>query len=154
MKRTEEIKEIIETLLQGTELFLVDLKVSSDNSIEVFIDSLKGVTVASCVALSRQLEAKLDRETEDFDLTVFSAGIGFPFKVPQQYEKNLGNLIEVKLESGEKLQGVLKSYSDTSFVVECEEKVAVEGQKKKNIIKVEKEIPFSDTKEVRDIVVF
>lgn len=87
MKSTEEIKDIIETILQGTDLFLVDLKVSPDNSIEVYIDSLKGINVDSCVTLSKQLDAKLDRDTEDFELTVSSAGIGYPFKVTQQYEK-------------------------------------------------------------------
>ena len=54
MKSTEEIKDIIETILQGTDLFLVDLKVSPDNSIEVYIDSLNGINVDSCVTLSKQ----------------------------------------------------------------------------------------------------
>ena len=148
MKRTEEIKDIIETILQGTDLFLVDLKVSPDNSIEVYIDSLKGINVDSCVTLSKQLDAKLDRDT------VSSAGIGYPFKVTQQYEKNLGNQVEVKLQNGGKLQGTLKSHSVTGIVIECEEKVAVEGKKKKSIVKVEKEIHFTDIKEVKDIVVF
>lgn len=154
MKSTEEIKDIIETMLQGTELFLVDLNVSLENSIEVYIDSLKGINVDSCVAISKQLDAQLDRDIEDYDLTVSSAGIGYPFKVPQQYEKNLGNQVEVKLQNGEKLQGILKSHSEAGIVVECEEKVAIEGKKKKSIVKVEKEIHFTDIKEVKDIVVF
>ena len=154
MKSTEEIKDIIETMLQGTELFLVDLKVSLENSIEVYIDSLKGINVDSCVAISKQLDAQLDRDIEDYDLTVSSAGIGYPFKVPQQYEKNLGNQVEVKLQNGEKLQGILKSHSEAGIVMECEETVAVEGKKKKSIVKVEKEIHFTDIKEVKDIVVF
>ena len=154
MKSTEEIKDIIETMLQGTELFLVDLKVSLENSIEVYIDSLKGINVDSCVAISKQLDAQLDRDIEDYDLTVSSAGIGYPFKVPQQYEKNLGNQVEVKLQNGEKLQGILKSHSEAGIVMECEEKVAVEGKKKKSIVKVEKEIHFTDIKEDKDIVVF
>ena len=140
MKSTEEIKDIIETILQGTDLFLVDLKVSPDNSIEVYIDSLKGINVDSCVTLSKQLDAKLDRDTEDFELTVSSAGIGYPFKVT--------------LQNGGKLQGILKSHSNTGIVIECEEKVTVEGKKKKSIVKVEKEIHFTDIKEVKDIVVF
>jgi len=154
MKSTEEIKDIIETILQGTELFLVELKVSPENSIEIYIDSLKGINVDSCATISRQLDAQLDRDIEDYDLTVSSAGIGYPFKVPQQYEKNLGNRVEVKLQNGKKLEGILKSHSETGIVVECEEKVTVEGKKKKSIIKVEKEIPFNDIKEVKDIVVF
>ena len=106
------------------------------------------------MAISKQLDAQLDRDIEDYDLTVSSAGIGYPFKVPQQYEKNLGNQVEVKLQNGEKLQGTLKSHSEAGIVMECEEKVAVEGKKKKSIVKVEKEIHFTDIKEVKDIVVF
>lgn len=71
MKSTEEIKDIIETILQGTDLFLVDLKVSPDNSIEVYIDSLKGINVDSCVTLSKQLDAKLDRGYRGFRVNRF-----------------------------------------------------------------------------------
>ena len=66
----------------------------------------------------------------------------------------MGNQVEVKLQNGEKLQGILKSHSEAGIVMECEEKVAVEGKKKKSIVKVEKEIHFTDIKEVKDIVVF
>ena len=41
MKSVAEIKEIMDTILQGTDLFLVDLSVAADNSIEVEIDAPK-----------------------------------------------------------------------------------------------------------------
>lgn len=154
MKSTREIKSIIESLLEGSELFLVDLIVSTENSIEVYIDSLTGVNVGKCREICKKLDAQLDRETEDFALTVSSAGIGYPFKVPKQYEKNLNKEVEVKLLTGGKLQGILKSYSDEGIVLECEEKVAVEGKKKKSVIKMDKDIRFTDIKEVKDIVIF
>ena len=154
MKSTREIKSIIESLLEGSELFLVDLIVSTENSIEVYIDSLTGVNVGKCREICKKLDAQLDRETEDFALTVSSAGIGYPFKVPKQYEKNLNKEVEVKLQTGEKLQGILKSYSDEDITLECEEKVAVEGKKKKSIVKIDKDIRLTDIKEVKDIVIF
>lgn len=154
MKSTREIKSIIESLLEGSELFLVDLIVSTENSIEVYIDSLTGVNVGKCREICKKLDAQLDRETEDFALTVSSAGIGYPFKVPKQYEKNLNKEVEVKLQTGEKLQGILKSYSDEGITLECEEKVAVEGKKKKSIVKMDKDIRLADIKEVKDIVIF
>ncbi len=154
MKSTREIKEIIEPILEEKELFLVDLIVSADNSIEVYIDSLTGVNVGTCRQVCKELDEQLDRETEDFALTVSSAGIGYPFKVPKQYKKNLNKEVEVKLLTGGKLQGILKSYSDEGIVLECEEKVAVEGKKKKSVIKMDKDIRFTDIKEVKDIVIF
>ena len=154
MKSTKEIKEIIKSILEGSELFLVDVSISADNSLEVYIDSLTGVNVGKCIEVCKKLDAQLDRETEDFAITVASAGIGYPFKVPQQYEKNLNKEVEAKLLTGEKIQGILKSYSDEGIVLECEEKVAVEGKKKKSLVKIDKSIQFKDIKEVKDIVIF
>lgn len=154
MKSKREIQEVIESTLEGSELFLVDLIVSKEDSIEVYIDSLQGVNVETCRQVCKKLEAQLDRETEDFALTVSSAGIGYPFKVPKQYEKNLNKEVEVKLQTGKKIQGILKSYSDAGITLESEEKVAVEGKKKKNIVKIDKDIPFTEIKEVKDIVIF
>ena len=118
MKSVAEIKEIMDTILQGTDLFLVDLSVAADNSIEVEIDAPNGVNVDTCREVSRKLEERLDRETEDFALTVCSAGIGYPFKVPQQYEKNIGNTVEVKLANGQKLEGTLKAHTENGITVE------------------------------------
>lgn len=154
MKSVAEIKEIMDTILQGTDLFLVDLSVDADNSIEVEIDAPKGVNVDTCREVSRKLEERLDRETEDFALTVCSAGIGYPFKVPQQYEKNIGNTVEVKLANGQKLEGTLKAHTENGITVEVEEKVAAEGKRKKTTVKTEKDIQFSEIKEVKDIVTF
>ena len=154
MKSVAEIKEIMDTILQGTDLFLVDLSVAADNSIEVEIDAPKGVNVDTCREVSRKLEEQLDRETEDFALTVCSAGIGYPFKVPQQYEKNIGNTVEVKLANGQKLEGTLKAHTENGITVEVEEKVAAEGKRKKTTVKTEKDIQFSEIKEVKDIIIF
>lgn len=154
MKSVAEIKEIMDTILQGTDLFLVDLSVAADNSIEVEIDAPQGVNVDTCREVSRKLEERLDRETEDFALTVCSAGIGYPFKVPQQYEKNIGNTVEVKLANGQKLEGTLKAHTENGITVEVEEKVAAEGKRKKTTVKTEKDIQFSEIKEVKDIVTF
>ena len=154
MKSVAEIKEIMDTILQGTDLFLVDLSVAADNSIEVEIDAPKGVNVDTCREVSRKLEERLDRETDDFALTVCSAGIGYPFKVSQQYEKNIGNTVEVKLANGQKLEGTLKAHTENGITVEVEEKVAAEGKRKKTTVKTEKDIQFSEIKEVKDIVTF
>ncbi|MDR1274435.1 MAG: ribosome assembly cofactor RimP [Odoribacteraceae bacterium] len=153
MKSSVEIKEIIAPILQENDLFLVDLTISSNNVIEVYIDSMQGVSVRNCMTVSRALEAKLDRESEDFTLTVYSAGIGFPFKVPRQYEKNVGKEVEVKFSDGKKLRGTLLAYSGDGVTVGYEESVPVEGKKgKKEKVNVEKEIPLANIKEVKDIV--
>ena len=43
--KTEEIKHLIEPVLTEHHLFLVELKISKDNVIEVFVDALEGVNI-------------------------------------------------------------------------------------------------------------
>ncbi len=109
--KTEEIKHLIEPVLTEHHLFLVELKISKDNVIEVFVDALEGVNIQTCIAVSREIESSLNRDEEDFELTVSSAGLGYPFKVEQQYQKNLGKSVEIKLNDHTKLNGILLRFT-------------------------------------------
>lgn len=152
--KAEEIKHIAEPIIEANELFLVDLSLSKDNVIEIFIDALTGVNVQTCIKVSKEIEQNLNREEEDFELTVSSAGIGYPFKVAGQYQKNIGNTVEIKLQDNTKQQGILKTFDEQAIVVECEEKKAIEGKKKKETVKVEKTFLRTDIKEIKDVVSF
>ena len=99
----------IEKDLEDTDLFLVDLSVSPDNRIVVEIDSRRGVDIEDCTRLTQQIESAFDRDVEDYELEVGSAGLTSPFKVKGQYEKNIGNEIEVLTRDGRKLTGTLQS---------------------------------------------
>lgn len=128
------IREIVEKEIEETSLFLVDLTIRPDNKIVVEIDNDNGVSIEDCMQLSRQIESHLDREVEDFELEVGSSGLTTPFKLPRQYQKNIGNEVEVLTKDGRKLTGVLKSCSDTEFVLSQEKKEKIEGQKKPVIV--------------------
>lgn len=154
MKTAEEVKNIVERLLEGSDLFFVDIHIRKNNVIELFIDSPQGVDISSCSRISRELESYLDREEEDFELTVSSAGIGYPFKVPGQYLKNIGKKVSVKLIDASRLEGILQSYTPTEIVLECEEKRPIEGKKKKELVKTEKRILIEDIKEIKDKISF
>lgn len=70
----EKITEIVgEKLEEG--MFLVDVNVTPSQVIHVEIDSMDGITIDQCVAVSRFVEAHLNRENEDFELQVSSPGI-------------------------------------------------------------------------------
>lgn len=150
----EKIKILVNPILESGNLFLVDLKVSKDNVIELLIDSQQGVNIQTCIDISKEIENKLDREEEDFELTVSSAGIGYPFKVEGQFQKNLGKTVEVKLNDQTKLTGLLKNFDPGNIWLEYEEKQTIAGKKKKQICKIEKQIPRNEIKEIRDIVSF
>ena len=124
------VKDIVGEWLADKEYFLVDVEVSPDNRIVVEIDHADGVWIEDCVALSRFIEERLDRDAEDFELEVGSAGLGQPFKVAQQYVNHIGKDVEVLTAEGKKLQGVLKSVDGEQFTVTTQEKVRVEGKKR------------------------
>ena len=103
MLNKEIIKNLVEeSIYENESIFLVELKVSSSNQIEILIDSLEGISIKNCMSLSRHIENKLDREECDFSLQVASAGLSEPFKVFQQYKKSIGKNVNVFLKGGKK----------------------------------------------------
>lgn len=140
------LKDYVESLLADTDCFLTDLTVSNDNNIVVEIDSSGAIDIDFCSALSRRIEEKFPRDDEDYELEVGSAGLTSPFKVRAQWQKNIGNDIEVITSDGKKLYGVLRDLKDDAFILETEQKVKREGMKRPAIERLELEIPFSDVK--------
>jgi ribosome maturation factor RimP len=124
------VMNIVEDWLRDKEYFLVDIQISNDDHIIVEIDHADGVWIDDCVELSKYIESKLSRDEEDYELEVGSAGLGQPFKVPQQYENYIGKPVEVEDSEGKKFRGILKSVGNNDFVVAVNEKVKVEGKKR------------------------
>lgn len=141
-----KLKEYVESLLSDTDCFLTDLTVSPDNNIVVEIDSQGAIDIDFCTALTHRIEEEFSRDEEDYELEVGSAGLTSPFKVRAQWEKNLGNEIEVVTNDGKKLNGVLRKLLDDAFILETEQKVKREGMKRPVLERLELEIPFSDVK--------
>ena len=90
MINKDKVTEIVEEWLSGKSYFLVDVSISSDDKIIVEIDDAEGVWIEDCVELSRFIESRLNRDVEDYELEVGSAGIGQPFKVLKQYYAHVG----------------------------------------------------------------
>ena len=141
MIERKDILPYVEEGLQGTDYFVVDVTVQPGNTIVVEIDNREGVDIDRCVELSRFIESKLDRDTEDFELEVGSAGLTSPFKVLGQYRKNIGNEVEVLTKGGVKLSGVLKDAGEERFTVTITKKVKPENAKRK--IEVEEDLTFA-----------
>jgi len=130
-------------------LYLVDLKISADNRITVEIDSFSGVSLQMCENLSRLIEKKLATTDEDFELEVGSAGLTSPFKVINQYFKNIGKDVEVITADGRKLLGVLKNADRNSFVISIEKKIKPEGAKRKIIVYEDITFDYNDIKSTK-----
>ncbi len=124
------LKETVEKAIAGTSVFIVDLQVNPGNVIVVEIDSPQGIDIDTCADITRKIESEFDRDKEDYELEVGSAGLTSPFKVKGQYEKNIGNQVEVLTKDGRKLKGTLTEVSDDAFTIEILKKVKEPGKKK------------------------
>lgn len=150
MIETKKIEEIASRHLEGTDMFVVGCSVTPMNEVELLIDSDSSVAIDSCVELSRAIEAEFDRDVEDFELTVASAGIGSELKCLRQYRKLIGKSVEVLLKSGIKVLATLEEMTDESITLSYEEKQAVEGKKRKELVKVTHTYSFDEIKYTKE----
>ena len=112
-----KILELVNNALEGSDKFLVNLKITPDNRIFVDIDGDNGVNIDDCIEVSRAIEGNLDREEEDFELNVSSAGADQPLKLTRQYRKNVGRDLEVVTSDGERAEGTLEDASEEGIVL-------------------------------------
>lgn len=146
----ELLSKTVADMIDGTDIFVVDIKVSPDNDIVVEIDSPDNIDVDTCAAITRRIEEVFDRDTEDYSLEVGSAGLTAPFKVRGQYLKNIGNEVEVLTCDGRKLKGVLTAVTDDGrFTVTVPTKVKHEGAKRPVVEDVEHVLDPADCRSVR-----
>lgn len=148
------VTDLANEWLQGKEYFLVEANVDNQNKITVEIDHKDGVWIEDCCELSKFIEEHLDRDVEDFELEVGSAGIGQPFKVLQQYKNAIGYDVELMTSDGKKMEGEMKEVSESGFTVVVTEKQKVEGKKRPVMVDVEKTFSYDDVKWVKSIIDF
>ncbi|MBR1514644.1 MAG: ribosome assembly cofactor RimP [Bacteroidales bacterium] len=106
----EQVATLCEEALIETDRFLVDVKVKPNNVIEIYIDSDTAVNIDHCAELSRFVNEKLDRDVEDYELSVFSWGLSGDLKMDRQLQKYVGKDVEVKTKETGKQQGKLVGF--------------------------------------------
>lgn len=148
MINAEDIRKTIDQKLETTDKFVVEVRVKSGNHITVLLDSDTSINIDDCIAVTRQIESVFDRETEDYDLVVSSAGIDQPYKMLRQYIKNIGREVEVTLTDKSTFAGKLMAADETGITV----------YRKTRVKKVESEetrqIPFNEIKQTKEIISF
>lgn len=148
------VRRLVDEWLEGKEYFLVDIQISPDSKVVVEIDHADGVWIEDCIELSKFIEENLSRDEEDYELEVGSAGLGQPFKVPQQYINFIGKEVEVLDHDGRKVSGILKSVDGNKFVVSVNEKVHVEGKKRPVKMDVDHEYDMNEVKYTKYLISF
>lgn len=121
-------EELVTPLIEQNNFELVDIEYVKEGSnwyLRVYIDKPGGINVDDCELISRALSDKLDEEDfidDAYVLEVSSPGLGRPLKKDKDFERSLGEDVEIKLyrmKDGTKdYRGFLKSYNKEEIVIE------------------------------------
>src|ERR1043165_4537961 len=139
----EKIEALLQPLFEGTDMFMVSVKMKPINNIKVFIDADSGLTIEKIASVNRKLYALIEAEQlypeGDFSLEVSSPGVDEPLVGMRQYKKNIGRTVAVTSPEDTEQTGVLKEVTEEALVLEIK-------NKKKEITIAE--IPFSQIKKI------
>ena len=126
--RTEEL---ITPILDRRNFELVDVEYVKEGStwyLRVYIDKEGGITVDDCEVISRVLSDWLDKEDfieDSYILEVSSPGLGRPLKKDKDFERSLGEQVEIRLYKArnkqKEFEGALKSYDKDTVTIETED---------------------------------
>jgi len=148
------ISNLIEKYLEDNGLFLVDITINQENDIEVAVESDQHIDIKHCVDLSHIIEAGVNRDDNDYSLTVTSAGLDQPFKVLRQYLKFIGQEVEIVLKSGGKFVATLEDATSEQITISYEKLVKVEGKKKRERIAVKETYKYEEIKSTKPFINF
>ncbi len=146
----EKIQNYLEPLLEGTDMFVVSIKIKPTNNIKVFIDADEGFSVEKSSSVNRKLYAAIEADElfpdGDFSLEVSSPGIDEPLTQIRQYVKNINRKVTITDTEDKETTGIMKEANE-SYI-----KLEVKGKKPKDITEVE--IPFANIKKTVVQIIF
>jgi ribosome maturation factor RimP len=145
----ESIRTLIDTALEGTDKYLLDLTIKTGNNIHIFIEGDRTINIDDCVEVSRLVEGSLDREVEDFELHVSSAGIDQPLRLPRQFRKNVNRDLSIELAEKVIMKGTLLVAGDTNITIK-----PYPSKRKKDPVIESMEIAYSDIVKALIIIKF
>lgn len=151
------VKNIIDQAMEGyPSLFVVDWSLSADNDIKVCVDGDQGVDIESVIAISRAIEhhADMDRDREDFSISVSSPGADAPLKQPRQYAKHVGRELKVATNAGEEFTGTLTDAGNDGITLEWTAREPKPVGKGKHTVTYTKAVPFADIKKAKVVIKF
>ena len=144
MSFEEKIKESIRrSVARNPELFILEMDVRPDRQVHVVIDGFKPVPVQECVRITREVEDDMDREEEDYALTISTADISRWFTDPRQLHKNVGKKMEI-MAGGRIYEGVLTHLDEDKLVLENKVREPKPVGKGKHTVVKSYEIPINE----------
>ncbi|MCI2082009.1 MAG: ribosome assembly cofactor RimP [Bacteroidales bacterium] len=147
---------LVEEHLAGSGLFLVEVKISTCNDIDVTIEAEnRDVNIGDCTEMNNYLCSRLDRDIEDYSLTVGSAGLTQSFKVPGQYRKAQGNEVELLVKGGRKIKNAMLEKAETDKItVSYVTLEQVAGKKRRLAVKHTESFGYEELLSVKNVIDF
>ena len=124
----EDLTGIVEQVLADTDHFLVGVEVRPGGKANVEVDNDRSITLGELAEVNKAVRARIDAMDEDCELQVSSPGMGNPFKVPRQYAKHTGRLVQVQLVDGKNLTGMLDGFDAREVVLRIQHPSKVKGR--------------------------
>jgi len=131
-----KVKGYIDEYFSDKPYELTDLTFAKEGGnwfLRVFADKEGGIAIDDCEAISRYLEALLDKEDlieQAYILEVSSPGIDRPLKTTDDYEKFAERIVDVKLykpiDGQKEFQGKLIGLIDEKIVIEQDKGMRLE----------------------------
>lgn len=135
MARREEYERMTEELvlpmIEENNFELVDVEYVKEGSnwyLRIYIDKPGGINIDDCELISRALSDKLDEKDfiqDAYILEVSSPGLGRPLKKDKDFNRNIGERVEIKLykavDKQKEFEGILKSFDKTTVTIETDE---------------------------------
>lgn len=153
MIEEKDIRKIVESNLDPQEYFVIGIENKPDK-IKVIIDGYqRSVDLDHCAVVTRELREVLGEEADNCDIEVSSPGLSEPFLVMEQYQKNIGEKVEVLLVNGEKLTGKLLEVNADHILLEEKKRIKTEKKKKKTV-REQHSLRFDEIKHTKLIISF
>ena len=156
VETTEKVYGLLEPLLEGTDIFIVSIKVKPINNIKVYLDADAGFSIEKCSALNRKLYGLIEVAQlfpdGDYSLEVSSPGVDEPLLQLRQYKKNIGRKVTITDMEGKEKTGIMKEVTEEYIKLEIK-KPELKGVKQKDE-SIITDIPFADIKKTVVQIIF
>lgn len=124
----EKVKNALDDIVtnMGYELVEVEYAKKVDGyNMTVYIDSPSGITLEDCEKVHRSIDGLLDElnPTNDapYTLNVSSCGLDWPIVTDRDYQKNIGNVLDINLfapiERKKTYTGTLVGFDENNIVI-------------------------------------
>ena len=151
VKKIEEIFELCTKIAEPLGIRVVDIefKQGKNPALTIFIDKEGGIDLDSCEIFHRAVDQPLDELDPTFGLpytlNVSSPGVDRPFKTDDDFNRHIGQRVEVKLYNsikGKKFyDGILESYDGKNITLKVDAKNTFTIELK-NAVKVNEYVDF------------